>query len=59
MNHSFLIFHIYFYSNVKVQKRSTGCKCPCFVLELPMCDQKMFSPHNININIIVKQTGIK
>ena len=55
MHQSFLIFHIYFYSNDKVQKRSTGCKCPCFVLELPMCDQKIFSPHNINILLSSKQ----
>ena len=57
MNLSFLIFHIYFYSWImtKKAKRSSGCKCPCFVLELPMCDQKLFSPHNINILLSSKQ----
>ena len=34
---------------------STGCNCPSFVLELPMCDQKIFSPHNSNILLSSKQ----
>ena len=55
MNQSFLIFHIYFYFLPNDKIMSTGCKCLCFVLELPMCDQNIFSPHNINILLSSKQ----
>ena len=36
-------------------KKVHRIKCSCFVLELPMCDQKIFSPHNINILLSSKQ----
>ena len=54
LSHIFLLLHND-KINVKVQKRSTGCKYPCFVLELPLCDQKIFSPQNINILLSSKQ----
>ena len=48
MNQSFVIFYIYFYS---CPIKSTGCKFPCFVHELLMCDQSVFSPPNIEPHV--------